>query len=145
MGSMATPTNGISFLTQSGTGLLANLPVQLSAATLQAAPKQDVVELSAAALQLQEVDGIFGLSPPSQTAATPLTFTPPQTASGGTTAAATASSPSLSLPSGVSAADFANATPGQQANIANETQQQQLVQALFYPPTSSVGTVNATG
>jgi hypothetical protein len=64
MGSISNNPEGISFLTQPGTGLLSDLPVQLPASTLQSAPRQDVVDLSASAVQVQEVDGLFGVKPP---------------------------------------------------------------------------------
>ena len=137
MGSISSCLTGLQALSQAGSGPLASLPVQLSASTLQSASKQDLVDLSSAALQLQQVDGIFGITPTSQVTTSPVSFLP----SSGDAATQTASS----LPSGVSAADLANATPQQQASIANNTIQQQMVQSLFYPTTSSESTINLTG
>lgn len=137
MGSVSSA--GLSFLTQSG-GLLSDLPAPLSATALQSAPEHDVVALSSAALQLQQVDGILGLTPPSSSAITPETFTPQAVSD------ATSTSPvSLSLPSGVSSADLTNATPQQESTIANATNEQQLVQSLFYPAASSSPSISTTG
>lgn len=149
MGSISSLPAGLSILNQPGTGLFANLPVQLSAATLQSASTQDLVDLSSTALQLQQVDGIFGITP-SQTAVTPQTITPSPTAAqpaAGSSAGSSATSAPLSfnLPSGIPAADLGNATPGQQAAIADAATQQQLVQNLFYPPLSVTSTVSLTG
>ena len=60
MGSIAVTPNGISFLSQPGTGLLNNTPVKLDASALDSASQQDVVALSTAALQLQDAQAIFG-------------------------------------------------------------------------------------
>lgn len=65
MGSITNSLNGLSYLTRPG-GLLSSLPASISAAVLQSASPQDVVSLSVAALQTQEVDGIFGISQASQ-------------------------------------------------------------------------------
>jgi len=58
MGSITNSLNGLSYLTQPG-GLLSSLPAPISTAALQSASPQDVVSLSVAALQKQEVDGIL--------------------------------------------------------------------------------------
>ena len=89
-------------------------------ATLASASPADLVQLSAAALQLQQVDGIFGFSPPG-------------------------SSATASLPAGISTADLANASAEQQAQMATATIQQQQVQALFSTPSSTAGTVSLVG
>jgi hypothetical protein len=144
MGSIATVPNGISFLTQAGTGLLSNLPVTLSASTLQSASPQDVVDLSSAALQIQEVDGLFGITPPTQSNTSSLVFGSPPVDTNPATALAS-SQPTINLPIGVTAADLAGATPEQQATVANTDNQQQMVQALFYPPMSVPSTTNVLG
>ena len=140
MGSIS--NNLLSVLTQPG-GPLANLPVQLSASALQSAPPQDLVALSAASLKLQQVDGLFGISPNAQNGDTSQQFTLPPYA--GTSASPTPSSATLGLPSGVSESDLNNATPNQQASIAQGMIQQQMLEALFNPPTSSGGTINQFG
>jgi hypothetical protein len=64
---MASIPNGLSYLTQPG-GLLSSLPAAVPAAVLLKASAQDLVTLSAAALQAQEVDGLFGIAQPSSLA-----------------------------------------------------------------------------
>ncbi|HUI56319.1 MAG TPA: hypothetical protein VLY04_15195 [Bryobacteraceae bacterium] len=147
MGSVSNLPSGIAFLTQPGTGLLADLPVQLSSSALQSASQQDLVELASSALQMQQVDGIFGITSASQGSSALPAYTPALQA-GATTPAASLTEPSgasLELPTGVSGAELANATPVQQAAVADQTAQQQLVQALFYPTSSLPGTTNIVG
>lgn len=144
MGSIASVPNGISFLTQGGSGLLSNLPVKLSASTLQSASTQDVVALSSAALQIQKVDGLFGVSPPTQNNTSSLVFGAAPVDTNPATALAS-SQPETHLPTGVTAADLAGGTPEQRATVANAANQQQLVQALFYPPMSVPSTTNVLG
>ena len=149
MGSVSSVPNGISLLTQPGTDVLSNLPVQLSASTLEAASPQDVVDLSASALQLQELDGILGITPSSQTPTAPI-FVPsatPAVPSTTTTSSSSSTTPAVSMnpPPGVSSADLTNATPTQQTAVDAATLQQQLVQGLFYPATNLTGTTSVTG
>jgi hypothetical protein len=97
---------------------------------LQSASPQDVVNLSVAALQTQEVDGIFGISQASQSTL-PILSAP-------------ASLPTDVLP-GVSAADMTNATPQEQASINDQALLLQQAQGLFGVPTSLTGTTNLIG
>jgi len=94
---------------------------------LKSASPSDAAELSKDALKLQEATGIFGL-PTVQTTA------PSVPLPGGATGA--------TLPSGVSAADLANATPDQQATIAEQAQSLQQVQNMFYPPLATPNNLN---
>jgi hypothetical protein len=55
---------GLSFLREPG-GILSNLPAQVTAKKLETASLNDVVSLSMAAVQKQQVDELFGTSPPS--------------------------------------------------------------------------------
>jgi hypothetical protein len=126
MGSIANSLSGLSYLTQPG-GLLSSLPVEISTTALQSASPQDLVTLSAAAIQTQEVDGMFGISQASQT---PLPIL---------SAAAT---PATAVLPGVSAADMTNATAQQQASINDQALLLQQVQGLFGVPTSSTGTTS---
>jgi hypothetical protein len=144
MGSIASVPSGISFLTQAGSGLLSELPVKLSASTLQSASAQDVVALSSAALQIQKVNGLFGITRPTQTNTSSLVFGAAPVDTNPATALAS-SQPEINLPTGVTAADLAGATPDQKATVANAANQQQLVQALFYPPMSVSSTTNVLG
>jgi hypothetical protein len=57
VGSVTNSLNGLSYLTQPG-----GLRSSISTAVLQSASPQDVVSLSVATLQAQEVDGILGIS-----------------------------------------------------------------------------------
>lgn len=138
MGSVSSVPSGLSLLTQPGTGILSDLPVQLSASTLQSASPQDLVDLSASALQIQEVDGLFGITPPSQPQITIPEFSTPAVS----VDSASNSPVSFNLPAGVSSADLADATAGQQASIADATNQQQVLQNLFYPTLATSGTTN---
>ena len=89
-----------------------------------------MVTLSVAALQKQEVDGIFGISQASQN-------TLP-------TVSAAATSATDVLP-GISAADMTNATPQEQVSINGQALLLQQVQGLFGEPTSLTGTTNLIG
>ncbi|MGO9897512.1 MAG: hypothetical protein ACLPX8_25260 [Bryobacteraceae bacterium] len=129
MGSITNSLNGLSYLTQPGR-LLSSLPASISTAVLQSASPQDVVTLSVAALQKQEVDGIFGISQASQN-------TLP-------TVSAAATSATDVLP-GISAADMTNATPQEQVSINGQALLLQQVQGLFGEPTSLTGTTNLIG
>jgi hypothetical protein len=117
-------TNGLSYLTQTG-GPLSNLPNPISASTLESATPQDLVSLSANALQTQEVDGLFGLSQDSQNTLPGF--------------------PTSAQPSGVSATDLSNATPQEQATLTDEASILQQVQALFTGPANTGGAVNVIG
>jgi hypothetical protein len=116
MGSVANSLSGLSYLTQPG-GPLSTLPEGVSTSDLQSASPQDLVSMSTAALQTQEVDDAFGLSQ-----------TPPPTAG-------------YEIP-GVTTTDLTDATPQQQASFNDQAQQLQEVQSLFSTPTSTTGTTN---
>lgn len=122
MGAISNPINGLSYLTQPG-GVLSNEPAGI-VNELQTAPQQDVVTLSDAALQAQEVSGIFGLPLPDQNTAVTL--------------------PALSAPNadtlpGVANADLTNATPQQQAAINTQAVGLQEAQGLFGSQTNVIG------
>jgi len=125
MGSISNVPNGITYLTPLVESVTNSPSSQSMGTILQSASPSDAAELSKASLQLQQADGIFGL-PTAQ----PSSVTLP----GGATGAA--------LPSGVSASDVANATPEQQATIAEQAQNLQQVQNMFYPPLSSPNNLN---
>jgi hypothetical protein len=114
-----------------------NAPAQLSVSALESAPQQDVVQLSDAALQLQEVQGIFGIpqAASSQLLPAAVSASPPSS----TSTSSNTSPVNLPLPTGVSPADLTNATPDQQVALAEGAIQQQAVQTLFYTPTSLYG------
>lgn len=125
MGSISNVPNGITYLTQFVDSVAKSPASQSIGKILQSATPSDAAKLSNAALQLQQVTGIFGLAAPQSTAiALPAGVTGPQ------------------LPSGVSASDVANATPEQQAAIVKQAQALQQVQNLFYPPTGTPGNLN---
>ncbi|MEO7142308.1 MAG: hypothetical protein ABI165_02270 [Bryobacteraceae bacterium] len=75
---MATsPVNpALSLLTQSGS-VLASAAANLPAQTLQNASPQDLVSLSDAALQLQQVEGLFGIAAPGAATQGPFSTQPP--------------------------------------------------------------------
>jgi hypothetical protein len=129
MAPVTSSANGLSYLTQSG-GPLSNLPAPISASTLESATPQDLVSLSASALQTQEVDGLLGLSQGTQSAlpGSPVT-----------------SQQSSGLLPGVSAADLAAATPQEQATINDQAALLQQVLALFNGTSNTAGTVNMIG
>lgn len=66
MSPVSSSSAGLSYLTQPG-GLLSNLPDSISKSVLQSASPQDLATLGDAAVQAEEVDGLFGISPPSET------------------------------------------------------------------------------
>jgi hypothetical protein len=125
MGSISSVPNGTTYLAQFVDSVTSSPSSQSMGKILQAASPSDAAELSKSALQLQEATGIFGLSAPQSTNV-PLP--------GGATGAA--------LPSGVSASDVTNATPDQQATIAEQAQSLQQVQNMFYPPLSTPNNLN---
>lgn len=130
MGSISNVPNGINYLTQF-VGSVANLPSsQNIGKILQSASPTEAAQISQDALQLQETNGILGL-PTNQSTTADISLP------GGASGAA--------LPSGVSTADIANATPNQQATIAEQAQQLQQVQNMFYPPLSTPNNVNVLG
>ncbi|MBV8730417.1 MAG: hypothetical protein JO336_11485 [Acidobacteriia bacterium] len=128
MGSVTNSLSGLSYLTQPG-GVLSNLPPAINE-ELSSAPTQDVVSLSNAAVQTQEVDGLFGVaSSATETSAPELPVLSPQT---------------YALP-GVSSADLANATPQQQAEINIQALYLQQVEGLFGETAQPAGTTNVMG
>ena len=62
MGSISNLPGGLAYLTQPG-GLLSNLSSVISTSELQSASPEDLVSLSLAALQAQQTDGLFGVTP----------------------------------------------------------------------------------
>ena len=133
MGSIGSVPDGISFVAAalgaaggSSTGG-ASPQAQNLEKILQSATPSDAIVLSSAALQLQQVDGMFGLpSPASQDSSVQ---TP------GLAGSAT-------LPAGVSSRDLANATPDQLATIAVETQVLEQHASLFTPAPNYLGNLN---
>jgi hypothetical protein len=123
MGSIPNSLNALSYLTQPG-GLLSSLPASVSTAVLQSASPQDVVSLSVAALQTQEVDGIFGISQASQNSL-PIVFAPV--------------TPATDVLPGVSAADMTNATPQEQSPINDEARLLQQILDGWHEPDKSGG------
>src|ERR1700727_1807195 len=103
MGSVASVSSGLAYLTQPG-GLLSGLSPSISTSELQSASPQDIVSLSLAAIQVQVADGLFGVSPQNSGIAE-LPLLGDNTASN---TAATANAPTSVLP-GVSSADLSNA------------------------------------
>jgi hypothetical protein len=132
VGAITNSLNGLSYLTQPG-GPLSSLPASISTAALQSAWPQDVVSLSVAALQAQEVDGIFGISQATQNTlpALPILSAP--------------ATPATEVLPGVSGADIANATPQEQASINDQALLLQQIQGLFGVTTSATGTTNVIG
>ena len=129
MGSITNSLSGLSALMQSG-GLLPDLPAPNSAADLHSASPQDIVSMSLATIQTQEVNVLFGASPGNQNTAPLLP---------------TALSQATNVLQSVSAADLANATPQEHAAINNQALLLQQVQGLFGEPASVTGTTNALG
>ena len=115
-------STGLSYLTQQG-GLLANLsPIFVSLSTLQSASPKDVVSLSEAAVQAQQVDVLFGVPGGNQSGVTlPVTSAAP--------------SDGVILP-GVSSADLSNATPQQEGAINGDAALLQQAQELFGEPSA---------
>jgi hypothetical protein len=134
MGSISNVPNGISYVAAalgaaSGSSK-GSADSQNLGTILQSASPSDAVALSSAALQLQQVDGILGLSPP---ASQDNLFQTP------------GPSDSQTLPPGVSSSDLANATPDQLATIASQTQALQQQASLFAPTPAYQGNVNVLG
>jgi hypothetical protein len=129
MGSISSLPNGIAYVSQLVASATGNSSAPQSIGKiLQSASPADTVEIGKSALQLQEVSGIFGL--PTAAGAS----LPTIPLAGGATGA--------TLPSGVAPSEVANATPQQQATIAEQAQSLQQVQNLFYPPMSTPGITN---
>jgi hypothetical protein len=122
MSSVPSAATGLSYLTQPG-GLLSNLPSGITTADLQSAPSSDVVALSDAALEAQQVDGLFGISQQTQSALQLPVLEANSTASSTATG-------SQILP-GVSSADLSSATAAQQYAINNQALALQQTQELF--------------
>ena|ERR1700722_16962012 len=127
MGSVTSLPSGLAYLTQPG-GLLSNLPAGISTSVLQSASPQDIVSLSLAAIQAQEVGGLFGVSP-----ATSNSGIPGLPAATGVTSGVTA---------GIPPADLTNATPQEQAQISDQSLLYQQAQALFDPTSATSTNVN---
>src|ERR1700733_9262827 len=113
MGSVTSLPGGLAYLTQPG-GLLSTLSSAISTSQLQSASPEDLVSLSLAALQAQQTDGLFGVSPENPGPA------------GNTN--------DTSILSGVASAALTNATPEEKAELSNQAVRFQQVQALFDPP-----------
>jgi hypothetical protein len=108
MGTISVSPASLAILTTQGAPL-SSLPAQVSSAVLQNATPEDVVSLSEAAIQGQNVAALFGASPDDSTGL----YTPaPQQSSG-----------FQSL--------LANASPEQQAAYDNSLNQLQTAQALL--------------
>lgn len=131
MGTISNVPNGISIVaTALGTTSGSSKPgvnSQDLEDILQSATPSDAVQLSSAALQLQQVDGIFGLSSPASQNST---FPMPGSAG------------NVTLPPGVSSSDLANATPDQLATIATQAEALQQHASLFSPAPNYRGNVN---
>jgi hypothetical protein len=119
MGSVTSLPSGLAYLTQPG-GLLSTLSSAISPSELQSASPEDLVSLSLAALQSQETDGLFGISP-----------TNPGTDPG-----------EGSILSGIASAALTGATPQQKAELSNQAVHFQQIQALFDPPLQTSGDFN---
>jgi hypothetical protein len=122
MGSVTSLPSGLAYLTQPG-GLLSNLSPAISTSELQSASPQDIVSLSVAAIQAQEADGLFGVSPANSTSGIPGLPGVANSAAGVT--------------AGIPAADLTNATPQEQAQISDQSLLYQQAQALFDPPSAT--------
>jgi hypothetical protein len=109
-------STGLSYLTQQG-GLLANLSPAVNLSALASSSPADVVSLSEAALQAQQLEGLFGIAQAGQSAVT-------------LPAISVAPSSSAILP-GVSSADLSNATPQQSSAINDQALLLQQAQELF--------------
>ena len=118
---MANPSNGLSYLTQPG-GLLSNLPSSVSLSALQSASPQDLVSLSEAALQAQQVDELLGIQPENQ---------------GNSLSLPVLSSQSGEVLPGVSSSTISGASPQEQAVINDQALALQQVQGLLRATTGS--------
>jgi hypothetical protein len=132
MGSVTNSLSGLNYLMQQG-GPLSSLAAQMSPAQLQSAQPRDVVSLSMAAIQTQEVEGLFGISQPSQTTLPALPVLP----------IASPSQSATDVLPGVASADLTNATAQEQSAINNQALALQQVQGLFAEPASTFGTTDA--
>ncbi len=135
MGSVTNSLSGLSYLMQKG-GPLSNLSSSMTAAQLKSAPPQDVVNLSMAAIGMQEAEGLFGTSTPSQTTLPAMPVVP-----FAAPAATSSTSPTEILP-GVASADLTNATSQENAAINNQAMFLQQVQGLFAEPASTTGSAD---
>jgi len=133
MASVNNSLTGLSVLMQQG-GPLSSLSTRMSPAQLESAPSKDIVSLSMAALHSQEADGLFGVTPASQTT---LPVLPAASTPG-------SASPDTLLP-GVSSADMANATPQEQSSLNDSALALQQAQALFAQPASTTGSTSVYG
>jgi hypothetical protein len=109
-------------------GPLSGLSAQMSPAQLQSAQPRDVVSLSMAA-----IEGLFGISQPSQTTLPALPVLP----------IASPSQSATDVLPGVASADLTNATAQEQSAINNQALALQQVQGLFAEPASTFGTTDA--
>ena len=117
MGSISSVPNGIAYLPPFVNSVSGGPSSPTVGKFLQSATPSDAAEMSKSALQLQEAAPEFsGLQTPPA----------PPCRSGRSHRSA--------LPSGVSASDITNATPDQQAPIAEQAQALQHVERQFYPP-----------
>ena len=121
MAPVANPSNGLSYLTQPG-GLLSNLPSSVSLSALQSASPQDLVSLSEAALQAQQVDELLGIQPENQ---------------GNSLSLPVLSSQSGEVLPGVSSSTISGASPQEQAVINDQALALQQVQGLLRATTGS--------
>ena len=127
MGSVSNVPSGIGYLARFVNNVAGSPSSQNLGKILQSASPADAVAIGTGALALQEANGIFGLPSPS-------TPTPTVPLPGGVNGA--------TLPPGVSNSAVTNATPEQQATIAEQAQALQQVQNLFYPPLSTPTNTN---
>jgi len=129
MAAVTNSLNGLAYLMQAGNPL-SNLPASLSAADLQSAPLQDVVSLSLAAIQMQQVNELFGIPPAAQDTLPALPISATQSTD--------------ALP-GVPAADLVNASPQEQAAVNYQALLLQQVEGLFAESTSAAGATDLIG
>ena len=117
MGSIANSLPGLSFLREPG-GILSNLPAKVATDDLKSASPQDIVSLSMAAIQKQQVDGLFGAAPSAQ-AASPVP--------------------------GIADADLEKAAPQEKSTIYQQSIRMQQVQGLFAEPQAARSTTSVLG
>jgi hypothetical protein len=127
MGSISNVPNGISYVAaalggasscSSGNCSTGGTNSQSLQQTLQSATPSDAVQLSFAAVQLQQVEGIFGQSPSSTQDSQPSSLGVPGSAP---------------LAPGVTSNDLARATPDQLAILASQSQALTQQASLFTP------------
>jgi hypothetical protein len=153
MGSTYSVPNGTSFvaamLAQSSSSSKNDPNSQNLGTILQSASPSDAVALSDAAIQLQQVDGIFGLpapeSPPS-----PVTSPSPPSQSWAAvpqdnSLGAPAPIDSATLAQGILSSDLSNATPDQLSAIAAQVQALQQHASLFAPAPNYQANLNVLG